>query len=325
VYSYPSVVPIYIRIFPPLAFARTIYILASECGSRGCISKFSQIKPELRDCLLSIVIGTFLFLWLAMLLEKRNKSLWSSLKTSCKKIFSSSKSKKSYLEFSLQENGEIDKETEKEDIDCQVERERTEQISNYAEYPLVCKRLRKVYHGSAVTKEKIAVRNFSLTIQKGEIFGLLGPNGAGKTTLISIITGLFHPDNGCAWIAGSNIITQAEEAHSKMGVCPQDNLLWPDLTVEEHLLFYSRLRGIKPSQEKLYIEKAIKEVSLEKFAKFRAKKLSGGMQRRLSVAISLVGDPAITFLDEPTTGLDPENRRGLWDILTSNDLCYFYS
>ncbi len=101
-----------------------------------------------------------------------------------------------------------------------------------------------------------------------------------------------------------------------MGVCPQFDLLWPDLTVEEHLLFYARLKGVPSKLEKERVDAAIAEVYLEKFRERKTSELSGGMRRRLSVAISLVGDPKIIFLDEPSTGLDPENRRQLWDILS---------
>ena len=99
-------------------------------------------------------------------------------------------------------------------------------------------------------------------------------------------------------------------------MCPQFDILWGDLTVEEHLLFYARLKGINPKEEKQNTKNAMEEVYLTRFAKFKVKQLSGGMKRRLSVAISLVGDPKIIFLDEPSTGLDPENRRQLWDILS---------
>ena len=100
-----------------------------------------------------------------------------------------------------------------------------------------------------------------------------------------------------------------------MGVCPQFDILWPELTVYEHLLFYARLKGTDPKNEKSRVERAMSEVYLSKFKDLKSNQLSGGMRRRLSVAISLVGNPKIVFLDEPTTGLDPENRRQLWDIL----------
>lgn len=93
-------------------------------------------------------------------------------------------------------------------------------------------------------------------------------------------------------------------------------MLWDDLTVKEHLLFYARIKGIPPHQEEDYVTRAIADVLLERFTNFKPTQLSGGMKRRLSVAISLVSDPKIIYLDEPSTGLDPENRRQLWDILS---------
>ena len=156
---------------------------------------------------------------------------------------------------------------------------------------------------------KVATKNFSLRIKSGEMFGLLGPNGAGKTTLISMLTGMYGPTSGNAWIAGNDIRNELEIVQLNIGLCPQFDLLWGDLTVEEHLLFFARLKGIEPEYEYERVSQAIKEVMLEKFRHYQTKSLSGGMKRRLSVAISLVSDPKIIFLDEPSTGLDPENRR----------------
>ena len=101
-------------------------------------------------------------------------------------------------------------------------------------------------------------------------------------------------------------------AQLEMGVCPQFDLLWPQLTVEEHLYFYARLKGIPGENLKDRVEEAIEEVNLMNFKGFLSNALSGGMKRRLSIAISLVGDPKIVFLDEPSTGLDPDNRRQIW-------------
>ena len=145
---------------------------------------------------------------------------------------------------------------------------------------------------------------------------MLGPNGAGKTTLISMLTGLYKPDAGNAWVAGCDIKNQLDSVQLQMGVCPQFDILWADLTVDEHLLFYARVKGISPKDEKAMVLQAMKDVYLERFARFKVRQLSGGMKRRLSVAISLVGNPKIVYLDEPSTGLDPENRRQLWDILS---------
>lgn len=157
-----------------------------------------------------------------------------------------------------------------------------------------------------------AVKSFNLRVAKNETFGLLGPNGAGKTTLINMLTGMINPDYGNAWIGGYDINSNISMAQLEMGVCPQFDLLWPQLTVEEHLYFYARLKGIPGENLKDRVNEAIEEVNLTKFKGFLSNALSGGMKRRLSIAISLVGDPKIVFLDEPSTGLDPDNRRQIW-------------
>lgn len=138
---------------------------------------------------------------------------------------------------------------------------------------------------------------------------MLGPNGAGKTTLLSILTGIHGSDSGDAYIAGSNVYTQLNEVYKKIGVCPQFDLLWDELTIEDHLLFYLRLKGVETSCEKSSVKKAAEEVFLTPHLKKKVKELSGGMKRRLSLSIALVGEPKVIFLDEPTTGLDPANRR----------------
>ena len=130
-----------------------------------------------------------------------------------------------------------------------------------------------------------------------------------------MLTGMITPNYGNAWIGGYDINGNIAKAQLEMGVCPQFDLVWPQLTVEEHLRFYARLKGIPSKQLQKRIREAIEEVNLTKFKDFFASQLSGGMKRRLSIAISLVGDPKIVFLDEPTTGLDPDNRRQIWEVL----------
>ena len=127
---------------------------------------------------------------------------------------------------------------------------------------------------------------------------------------------MFEPNFGNAWIGGYSIKKSLEKAQLQMGVCPQFDLLWPQLSVEEHLYFYARLKGIPSRQISKKVQRALQEVKLTKFRRFPSSSLSGGMKRRLSVAISLVGDPQIVFLDEPSTGLDPDNRRQLWEVLS---------
>eukprot|EP00742_Colponemidia_sp_Colp-10_P012044 GILJ01013471.1.p1 GENE.GILJ01013471.1~~GILJ01013471.1.p1 ORF type:complete len:1008 (+),score=146.02 GILJ01013471.1:44-3067(+) len=182
--------------------------------------------------------------------------------------------------------------------------------------PLVCKDLRKVYPKVGGRPEKVAVNSFSLAVARGEVFGLLGPNGAGKTSLISILTGLYEPDGGDGWVAGYSIKDSMDNVQLNIGVCPQFDILWPELTVKQHLLFFARLKGVPHHKEQEHVKETVAEVGLEAAVNKKAAQLSGGMKRRLSVAISLIGDPKIIFMDEPTTGLDPQTRRLLWDTLS---------
>jgi len=162
---------------------------------------------------------------------------------------------------------------------------------------------------------KVALKKLNLTVEKKECFGLLGPNGAGKTTLQSILCGLIAPTSGYAQIDGHRVPEEAETIYTMIGYCPQYDVVWDDLTVLEHLLFYCRLKGIPPKHELREAKRLAARVELEDSIHKRANELSGGMKRRLSVAISLVGDPRFVLLDEPTTGVDPVSRRSIWDIL----------
>jgi len=180
--------------------------------------------------------------------------------------------------------------------------------------PLIVRNLKKTYT-SFGRKAKKAVRGISFAVNHNECFGLLGANGAGKTTTISILTGLFPPTSGTATICGFSLTDELDKIHNCMSICPQFDIFWENLTSEETLLFFARLKGADPSQENEEVMKILAKVGLEQHRKKPVKALSGGMQRRLSIGISLVGDPQVIFLDEPTTGLDPETRRHLWDVL----------
>lgn len=179
-----------------------------------------------------------------------------------------------------------------------------------ANSPLVCQALRKVYDSG-----KVAVKGLHLAVAENECFGLLGENGAGKSTTLSMLTGMFSPSDGTALVGGYDIRTEIDQVHLSMGLCPQFDILWNDLTVREHLLFYARLKGIDSGEESEHVDRLIAEVGLSKAKNKRADALSGGMRRRLSIAIALVGDSRIVFLDEPTTGLDAASRRQIWAIV----------
>lgn len=149
----------------------------------------------------------------------------------------------------------------------------------------------------------LAVKDISVSVGSGEILALLGPNGAGKTTLVNCVLGLYRLSSGTAKIIGFDILRQQDQVYRHVGVCPQREILWPDLTCEEHLLFYARLKGVNPRDEKEVVKQCLEQVELAPERRKLSKQLSGGQKRRLAIAIALVARPAVVFLDEPTTGI----------------------
>jgi len=183
-----------------------------------------------------------------------------------------------------------------------------------AHYPLVLKQLCKRYEGAS----RFAVRDFSLAVPESQVFGMLGENGAGKTTTISMLTGLYAPSSGDAFINGYSICNEIDSVHLSIGVCPQFSILWDSLTVREHLLFFARMKGVGILDEKAHVDQSLRDYGLLTVASRLASNLSGGMKRRLCVAIALVGGSRVVFLDEPTTGLDPVSKRQLWSIVSGS-------
>ncbi|EEC08268.1 hypothetical protein IscW_ISCW018772, partial [Ixodes scapularis] len=163
--------------------------------------------------------------------------------------------------------------------------------------------------------KKLAVNRLSLNLYEGQITSFLGHNGAGKTTTMSILTGLFPPTSGYALIYGRDIRTEMDVIRQNMGMCPQHNVLFDELTVEEHLWFYARLKQTPDSNIKDETDKIIQDLSLPLKRHSKVDCLSGGMKRKLSVAIAFVGGSHVVILDEPTAGVDPYSRRAIWDLI----------
>ena len=158
-----------------------------------------------------------------------------------------------------------------------------------------------------------AVDRFSLNVERGTVFGLLGPNGAGKTTLIKILTTLMRPTLGDAFVEGFSILTAGKEVRRVIGVVPQENNLDRYLTARENLVLHGRLHGMRASAYNPRIDELMEMTGLASRQHDFPDTFSGGMQRRLVVARALVHEPRVLFLDEPTTGLDPQSRRALWE------------
>jgi len=160
-----------------------------------------------------------------------------------------------------------------------------------------------------------ALQDISFDITKGSVLGLLGPNGAGKTTLVNILTTLLKPDQGTAIISGFDVVKNSSAVRSRIGLAGQFAAIDENLTGRENLELAGTLYHLKRNVVKERAQKLLEEFSLTEAADRQAKTYSGGMRRRLDVAASLIGEPEILFLDEPTTGLDPSSRNELWKII----------
>ncbi|MBP5407989.1 MAG: ATP-binding cassette domain-containing protein [Bacilli bacterium] len=171
--------------------------------------------------------------------------------------------------------------------------------------------LRKEY------KDIVAVNNLNLEIEEGELFSLLGVNGAGKTTTIKMLATLLKPTSGKASIEGYDIIKDADKVKEIVDISMQETAIARKLTVEENINFYGKLSGLSDEELKEGKEELYKDFGLDAVKKKRADKLSGGWQRKLSIALALISKPRILFLDEPTLGLDVIARRELWKTISA--------
>ena len=160
----------------------------------------------------------------------------------------------------------------------------------------------------------VAVDNLNLKIKKGEVFGFLGPNGAGKTTSIKMMVGLLRPTGGQILVDGKDI---AHADRLKIGICPQDIVLWESLTCKESLKFMGEMYEVPEDVLKTRVESLLEDLILMDKANTLVSNLSGGMKRRLNLAMALIHSPEIVVLDEPSEGLDPQSRRVLWNFIRS--------
>ncbi len=161
----------------------------------------------------------------------------------------------------------------------------------------------------------IAVQDLSLEIYRGEVFGFLGPNGAGKTTSINMMCGLLKPDSGQVWLNGRAL--RDGEARTQVGVCPQQTALWERLTCLEQLQFIGQMYGLPARQSRQRSQRLLEDMDLVDKRDQQARLLSGGMQRRLNLAMALVHDPQVVILDEPEAGLDPQSRLRVREYIRS--------
>eukprot|EP01029_Cantina_marsupialis_P013220 TRINITY_DN2925_c0_g3_i1.p1 TRINITY_DN2925_c0_g3~~TRINITY_DN2925_c0_g3_i1.p1 ORF type:complete len:1768 (+),score=518.71 TRINITY_DN2925_c0_g3_i1:83-5386(+) len=200
-----------------------------------------------------------------------------------------------------------------------------EKKSNFQEVPDILKSqdregksvritdLRREFHTNVGTK--VAVKRLNLSFYKSQITALLGHNGAGKTTTISMLTGLIGATSGNAYIGDMKLSEDMDDIRKAIGVCPQHNILYPNLSVKEHLELFANLKGVDTNKIESIIRNMIADVGLVEKTNEAASSLSGGMKRKLHLAIALIGDSKYIFLDEPTSGMDPYSRRFTWDVI----------
>ncbi|XP_066370730.1 ABC transporter A family member 7-like [Miscanthus floridulus] len=313
-----------LEIIPAFSLYRGLYELgqyavrSSETGSPGM--RWSDLNDHtngMRDVLIIIILEWLVLLPVAYYFDHASSvghrsSLLSIIKHLLKKDPTSRR-------ITVNDIADKDVHIEMEKLDIIKERETVDQVlqQQTSGYAVVCDDLKKVYHGKDGNPDKFAVQGVSLALPYGECLGILGPNGAGKSSFISMMIGFVKPTSGNAFVRGLSIQNDMEKIYSSMGVCPQNDMLWETLTGREHLQFYGQLKGLSGSSLDLAVDESLRSVNLlhggapDK----QVKKYSGGMRRRLSVAISLIGDAKVVYMDEPSTGLDPASRKSLWSAV----------
>ena len=274
-----------LTLFPVFSFYRSIFLLEFGCLNLLCYQMDAlSLDNEFATLTLTTFISSSLLLVLAIYLHEVLPSDFGLHKSPLFLFMSRKKSKSGDEE---------------------------ERLVGTSEHSILIENLSKTFEGK---NKKVALTDLHLKLDENDFFGLLGPNGAGKTTLISILTGLIAPSQGSVRLYGQDAVQEKDIFQQFVGLCPQFDIFYPDLTSLQHLQFYSKLRGLTSNKDSSFCQQLLKQTELTEHQHKKAKFLSGGMKRRLSLAIALVGSPKIVILDEPTTGLDPLTRRHLWEI-----------
>jgi len=160
-----------------------------------------------------------------------------------------------------------------------------------------------------------AVDDLTFTVAKGEIFGLLGPNGAGKSTTINILTGLLEPTGGSAMVGGFDVVNDSGKVHGIIGLCPQETSYFKYLTGRENIELFGNLHGMPKDILRNRVNMLLEKIGLTEVSDRKTGQYSGGMVRRVNLAMALIHDPEIAFLDEPTVAMDPQSRRATWEFI----------
>jgi ABC-2 type transport system ATP-binding protein len=172
-----------------------------------------------------------------------------------------------------------------------------------------------IEHLTKTFEDVTAVDDLSLRVPKGELFGLLGPNGAGKTTILNVLCGIIPPTHGTIIVGGYDVQKMPEKVKSLTGVCPQDTAVFSYLTGRENIQFFGSLHALPKDTLTRNVSMLLERIGFTDGADRRVSKYSGGMRRRINLAMALVHDPQIAFLDEPTVAMDPQSRHAVWDFI----------
>ena len=298
VFSSPSTMPYYFYIIPQCSYVRWFYSIIFDCFSETkCPTGIFDMKGDTRTSFWSLMLSVPMYILLCYLV---NNFKMSGKRQSAKKANGDGYTDASRLDVGglLDDKQSKTVETGIDNIDARDHR-----------YTILSRRLCKIYDNG-----KVALNDFDIKIPKGKIFGLLGPNGAGKTTFLSILTGALDKTSGEVYFEGKEVVF-GERNDARIGFCPQFDILWPSLTVVEHIQFFTKFKNFKPDNMTKYADSLIESIGLSKDKSKRADQLSGGMRRRVSLCNAVTGDPSVIFLDEPSSGLDPIRRREFWELI----------
>ncbi|XP_047959280.1 ABC transporter A family member 1 [Salvia hispanica] len=274
-------------------------------------------------CLLMMMFDTFLYCAVGLYLDKvlhkeyKTRSSWSSMlfkhfsrKKNTNEEFSSSSLDKLIDSNSTEDAGISGKDSYKPAVEAVSLEMKQQELDGRC---IQIRDLHKVYTSKKASC--CAVNSLQMTLYENQILALLGHNGAGKSTTMSMLVGLIQPTSGDALIFGKSILTDMDEIRQSLGVCPQYDILFPELTVKEHLEFFANIKGVNEDcLENVAIEMA-EEVGLADKINTHVRALSGGMRRKLSLGIALIGNSKVIILDEPTSGMDPYSMRLTWQMI----------
>ncbi|XP_024027117.1 ABC transporter A family member 1 [Morus notabilis] len=273
-------------------------------------------------CLLMMLVDTLLYCAIGLYLDKvlpRENGIrypWNFIFTKC---FWKKKSIDNYHTSTQVNINQKDSEKKKNFFGKDSSKPAVEAISldmKQQELDGRCIQVRNLHKIYSTRKGKCcAVNSLQLTLYENQILALLGHNGAGKSTTISMLVGLVSPTSGDALVFGKNIITHMDEIRKGLGVCPQNDILFPELTVREHLEIFAILKGVKEDVLERVVSYMVDQVGLADKSSTLVKALSGGMKRKLSLGIALIGDSKVIILDEPTSGMDPYSMRLTWQLI----------